>query len=220
MDIRRKVVCTDSLSAVKAIKDVTTQNQLVQRLQRAIHPITLSGKEVTILWIPGPSGIAGNDRADGEAKSAATLDPQLIHISYTNWDRKIRQTTYDKWRKEWRGTRQQLRQIKGDPGRRIRSRVTRRKEIVLTRLRTSYTRLTHEYMIQGVWERRVCGWCSDAYLTVEHILVGCDALAPMRARVMGPHVNGELTLKELLGEEANPLVVMEYLTWLGLVDML
>ena len=150
LDIRRTVVCTDSLSAVKTIMDVTTQNHLVQRIQQTIHQITLSGKEVTLLWM-GHSGITGNDRAEGEAKSAATLDPQFIHIPYTDWYRKIRQTTYDKWREEWRGTSQQLRQIKEDPERWIRSRVTRREEIILIRLITSHTRLTHEYIMQGVW---------------------------------------------------------------------
>ena len=74
--------------------------------------------------------------------------------------------------------------------------------------------------MHGIWERRVCRWCSDAYVTVEHILVECNALAQIRARVMKPHISGELTLKGLLGEEASPVVVMEYLIQLGLLNMI
>ena len=37
---------------------------------------------------------------------------------------------------------------------------------------------------------------------------------------MRPHISGELTLKELLGKETSPGVVMECLTQLGILNMI
>ena len=220
LNIRRTLIVSDSLSAIKAIGDISSQNQLVQRIQQAIHQITGKGKEITLLWIPGHSGIDGNEEADKETKQASSLNQQFIHTQYTDWYRDIRRSTYDMWNEEWRDTTQQLRHIKPVPGKWCRGKLTRREKIILNRLRSSHTRLTHEYLMQGIWQRRVCGWRDDAHLTVERILVNCNALTPKRARVIEPYVSGYLTIKKLLGETANPEVVFRYLAQLKLLDMI
>ena len=74
------LIFADSLSSVKAIGELATKNQLVQRIQLGIHRIIENGKEVTLLWIPGHSGVAGNDRADKEAKLGALRNLQFIRV--------------------------------------------------------------------------------------------------------------------------------------------
>ena len=64
----RTVICSGSLSAIKAIGDIASQNQLLQKIQQTMHQIIIGGKEITLMWIPGHSGIDGNEKADKEAK--------------------------------------------------------------------------------------------------------------------------------------------------------
>ncbi|XP_014257241.1 uncharacterized protein LOC106671018 [Cimex lectularius] len=72
------VICTDSLSAVLAIRNIFTMDPLIQAIQEKIREIHEQRKEVVIAWIPGHVGIEGNENADQAAKRAAIMphDPE------------------------------------------------------------------------------------------------------------------------------------------------
>ena len=49
LNIKRTVMVSDSLSAIKGMGDISSQNQLVQRIQQKINQVTVRGKEITLL---------------------------------------------------------------------------------------------------------------------------------------------------------------------------
>ena len=170
------------------------------------------------MWIPGYSGINGNEKADKEAKQASRQNPQLsilrIQIGTEIYGGRHMLCGMRN------GETQQLRHIKPVPGKWCRRKLTRRVETILNRLRSSHTCLTHKYLMQGIWQRRVFGGCDYAYMTVEHILVSCNALTSKRPRMIKPCVGRDITNKKLLGKTANPEVVLRYLAQLKLLDMI
>ncbi len=58
-------ICTDSESLLKVI-----QSDSAETAERMLNK---RGGKVTLLWIPGPQGIAGNEEADACAKQAAAI---------------------------------------------------------------------------------------------------------------------------------------------------
>jgi hypothetical protein len=54
---------------------------------------------------------------------------------------------------------------------------TRRDEVILTRLRTGHTRLTHGFLLRG--DAPVCAHC-DSPLSVVHILIDCPVFQEAR----------------------------------------
>ena len=63
-----------------------------------------TGKEMSVQWIPGHTGIEGNELADQEAKKHAKLPPAAelnLEQSLSNAKRKIRKMKDTNWQLEW-----------------------------------------------------------------------------------------------------------------------
>ena len=80
-DIKQTVIFTDSLSCLMALKGNPFHSRLgssiVLRIREELYSCHLKDLDVTLVWIPGHSGISGNESADSCAKSAiqcGTLD--------------------------------------------------------------------------------------------------------------------------------------------------
>ena len=80
--VPQATVCTDSKSTLQALQRT---EDLTHPGVYEIHKLILSlraDQHVTFLWIPGHSGISGNDRADSMAKEAAMLpDPEELPVA-------------------------------------------------------------------------------------------------------------------------------------------
>ena len=142
----RYLICSDSLSSVMAIENPAPRNHLVQRLQGEISTLITACKTLAFMWIPGHSGIEGNNNADETAKRATAQPPQFITIPYTDWYPYIRTTTYQLWAERWRLSTSPLKRIKLQPGKWKRGSMSRREEVILNRLRVAHTRITHNYL--------------------------------------------------------------------------
>ena len=66
----RVLICTDSLSAIRALQNRTVGHPVLEEILEKNHSNICSGNECLFVWIPGHSGIAGNVRADYWAKKA------------------------------------------------------------------------------------------------------------------------------------------------------
>lgn len=139
----------------------------------------MNKREVTLVWIPGHTGIAGNDLADEAAKRANELEPVDFPVPRQDlllWAHgKIKAA----WDREWFGHREVfLRRIKPTTvaGK---DRSDQEEQRALTRLRIGHTRLTHGDSFKTGGKN--CATCGVP-LTVAHILLDCLQYAAERAK--------------------------------------
>lgn len=64
-------ICTDSESAIKAIQSPMVKSRMVQECKTTLNNLAARNK-VTLLWVPGHSGIDGNEEADRLARQGAS----------------------------------------------------------------------------------------------------------------------------------------------------
>lgn len=61
------MICTDSLSAIKALKKMFAKNGVIRNIQ---DQVVSSQKSFVIMWVPAHIGISGNEAADTLAKAS------------------------------------------------------------------------------------------------------------------------------------------------------
>jgi hypothetical protein len=125
-------------------------------------------KQITLLRVPGHMGIPGNEQADEEAKAA--LDDDIQQNEEYPRPKDLEKWLKTKIRKErWRHGSNNMK------GRKIEHEyegdtrgMTRREHVVISRLRTGYTRATHRPRMNGITDPQ-CPFCNTG-LTVDHVL--------------------------------------------------
>ena len=174
-DISKAVICTDSMSVVLAVQSTESDHPLIIEIKDEIHELTERGGECILLWIPGHSGIHGNEVADMCAKLAVeTGEREPYSVSPKEYISLIRKACRNYFNNSWRNctSRTNLKEIKLQAEAWFSSiRKIRREEIVLCRLRLGHTRKTHSYLLERE-PRPECRYC-NVYLTVRHLLLDC-----------------------------------------------
>jgi ribonuclease HI len=67
------LILTDSMSSIRAMesrKISPLTHQFVYKCKQKCWQLTRSGRKVSFMWVPAHVGIAGNERADYEARQA------------------------------------------------------------------------------------------------------------------------------------------------------
>ena len=161
-------------------------------------------------WIPSHVGIIGNEQADTAAKAGLSKRVTNVPIPYGDFRKHINALLKRKWKSQWNeAANNKLHEIHPRlglwPGG---SRIIRREESVLARVRIGHTHLTHCFLLKGE-EPPQCIAC-DCQLTVKHILFDCVDIIESRNR----HFNVD-AFKELF-EKVPPDSILSYLHEIGL----
>lgn len=167
-------VFSDSLSVLAAVESGNSKHPWIQQIEQLMR-----GRDVTLVWIPGHSGIAGNDLADEAAKKAGNLDPTEMPVPRQDIVRWAKEKVHATWDREWFGLRDIfLRRIKPTTAA-GKDRNDQEEQRALTRLRIGHTRFTHGEVFKT--GGRSCTTCGTP-LTVVHLLMDCPKYEPARTK--------------------------------------
>ncbi|GBN03084.1 hypothetical protein AVEN_208852-1 [Araneus ventricosus] len=129
-------------------------------------------------WVPSYVGIAGNELADKSAKSATEFLTRPT--VYADVRSAVNQWCHCQWQEKWNmETNNKLHVIKPVLSHWV-TKLNRRCDVVLTRLRIGLARLTHKYLLSAE-SPPTCSHCGDI-LTVKRILTDCVAVNRRRLR--------------------------------------
>ena len=201
------LILSDSLSAINSVKNKTHSGDIAILIQNKIDEAKQKKKQIILTWIPGHTGIPGNETADTFAKMAIsdTNTPLLDFITYDDFKNTLKTYIRKKWHITWNSQNTKLNQIKSTTFRWDNSNLNRKEETALNRLRIGHTRLTHGFLMSNE-EPPFCEACGHP-LTVKHILTECHVYDQERMDLnmtetldstLGPHPDqNKITLKFL-----------------------
>ena len=108
---------------------------------------------------------------------------ELISIYYEDWYPVLHQKFVDQWNSTWPVSGNKLHEVKESIQRwKLVKSITRREEIIINRIRTGHSLITHSYLMDDAVlpVPPICPLCNDAILTIKHVLIDCNVLARER----------------------------------------
>ncbi|GBN64540.1 RNA-directed DNA polymerase from mobile element jockey [Araneus ventricosus] len=98
------LILSDSYSALSSLKNITFHSpKVIQRLASKIHVRKSLNQKISLLWVPGHSGIFWNEKADSLAKQVTDSTPFIDWISsediISNLRKQSIQITHDNYRR-------------------------------------------------------------------------------------------------------------------------
>ena len=199
-DVPRHVVFSDSLSSLQALKGFYPTHAFIQDILTLLASLNSASKEVVLCWVPSHVNIAGNEKADQAARSAASdPPPRRFQLPASDFKSLISLCVRREWQRSWdltRGNKLKMLKPKIVPWQSS-HRKSRGEEVSLCRLRIGHTYATHRYLLCGE-ERPRCPRCAEV-LTVRHVIESCRHLHDERLRFLG---SGTLTLQDILGDNS------------------
>ncbi|CAF4043758.1 unnamed protein product [Rotaria magnacalcarata] len=212
------VIYSDSLSAIQTLTSLRHKNPLIMKIQQWLFFIAAKHKKVCFCWVPGHTGVAGNELADAAAKAAVNSPTTQLQIPHSDFKHTFRKYALDQWQEKWDSfPNNKLKTIKPYVTRwNSPSYKSRRDETVIARLRIGHTRLTHGYLMEsGV--RPYCLNCIVP-LTVEHILVECPDFQDHRRTYFSRLSPVNLCNILAEGDSFNAHSIIQFLSTIGLID--
>lgn len=188
-------IFSDSKSALLALKDRSTRHPLVSAIQRFLCFLHVRKRELSFCWVPSHVGVPGNERAD-EAAGLAASSPmnsdhflprnvQLGHLPAADFQSCLRRGFLTCWQTCWTEDPRdfKLRNVKPILRNWLTSyKGSRRREVVLARLRIGHTNLTHSFLMARE-APPPCPFCRlHTPLSIFHIFVDCQAITALRSR--------------------------------------
>ena len=210
--LRHAVICSDSRSVIQSMARNSELSPLLTLVLDKHQELNEAGVKIQFLWIPGHSGIKGNERADQIAKDALTfVRITQLPSDFSSLKSSIRRAIYAYWQSQWEnnGTQTQLKTLKP----KIQDwssayRKNRQEEKVLARLRIGHTYLTHHF-IYSKDPRPRCTQCAQT-LTVKHIIFNCQKFERYRRPLVEycRHKQLEFSLPHILGDDHPELLCL------------
>ena len=214
-------IFTDSLETVNAIQSSTTKASasLINDIQTTIDELQRKNNvQIHIVWIPGHTGIHGNEKAHIDSIAATNQgEIEIIpHISMKDAKKLIEKHIDNIWQERWNSSTKGRHyfQIQPEVNRKVKcSHVNRKIEVIRTRLRLGKARL-NQYLHQI--NQHIDGLCSTCRVpeTIEHFVLHCKENKDMIShitRICTQH-RTEVTLQKILAcEETMDIIVKNIL---------
>nr|AAA74495.1 unknown protein [Drosophila teissieri] len=168
----------DSLSAIDSIKNPNNNSFYPNRIRSLI---TQLAPKIKIMWIPGHSGIIGNELADQAAKLASNM-PLIVtpNINNTDIKRHLKAELATKQKENIINCNQWYQSLNTnnthtcDYLKQTHQNWTRLDQIKIIRLRLGHTNITHQHYLNPN-PITVCPFCQGD-LSISHILNSCPSL--------------------------------------------
>lgn len=202
IDNNQIVICSDSKSSIDSLttEHHGKQKNIINNIRIKIDQLLKDQKLVRFMWIPGHIGIHMNEEVDMAAKNAhENSNETMENLALDDIHIAIKNTIRSKWTDQWHRTDSKLKEIKDvtipwDTS----NQKDRRDEILITRLRTSHTNLTHSHIL-AKQNPPVCATCKSL-LSVKHLIIECTKYDAIRKKN-----RVENTLKKALGNNNETL---------------
>ncbi|CAH2020879.1 unnamed protein product, partial [Acanthoscelides obtectus] len=192
----------DSLSSLQTISDKFSKNPLVQEILLTTYQLQQKKSQVIYVWTPAHVGIHGNEIADTAAKEATMEEYLNIPVVPEDVKKFMRLQLLNEWQQEWNSTNHFLKTIKPNVTKWNLPHLTRREQVVITRMRIGHTILTHSHILLGNPPPR-CETCNEL-LTWKHILIECPSyIAARRAHNIAGDLKGCLSSNANVGDTLN-----------------
>lgn len=207
--IEKAVICTDSLSSLRAIEHLNYGSRLVFQTLETLN--RLSNTKIIFLWIPGHAGISGNEEADKLAKQGADSG-EVISLPFTPQEAAcLTSSALSAYaQQQWNTSSTGRHTFEIKPLLQIWTssfQQNRRSEVILARLRMGHTFMTHQHIFLAGRERNVCSVC-NVPITISHLLIFCPKYHQSRLPLVeyAAENHTTLSLPFLLGDDHPSLI--------------
>lgn len=186
------VIFTDSQSALQQLQNIaeTTDRDIVSLADNLDKLLTHFNIQVTLQWVPGHSGIHGNDKADALAKHGTTKTQPEKPVSIQTVKQILKSNTKEEWLNRWAA---------GTTGRAVYREMTnprrndsinslcRKDQCTIFQWRTNHAITNYHLNWTNPLHSPLCRHCSAPHETTRHMLLACPQLQPLRAQFLPPH---------------------------------
>ncbi|XP_046608810.1 uncharacterized protein LOC124299587 [Neodiprion virginianus] len=103
-----KPLQSDSMSCLIALQNTENTCSLITNIKESIKSLTCNNRRVSLVWIPGHQGIAGNEEADQLTTEAIdnNIIDELPITTIQDTNKLIKQTIWTQWNDRWLNERQ------------------------------------------------------------------------------------------------------------------
>jgi ribonuclease HI len=205
------VIYSDSRSALRALSSCKFSARSVLKSRLALETLAERNK-VSLMWVPGHSGIEGNEKADVLARAGSNADfvgpepalgghAKLVSEAIKRRTRKEHQRRWDRLE----SCRQAKEFLVGCNLRMTRDLLSmdRRSMRLAVGMLTGHNTLRYHLNKMGLSSDLNCRRCGDVPETAKHFLLHCPALATLRTKHFGDFY---LTLEEFRKIRATSIV--------------